>query len=272
MPVGIPHSKECGFFHGQLVAIFASLAAILVGMAGTWWPAALCGAVLLLWDFYKSRIAAVATKKRRRNFMVCQATMDDVRVLSEIYAEDYVACHRTVHRRSPAGAAAAEEWEAALGPVDFKSVLEDVIANKGGGEVRLLKCVEVFSHATSTSPDGGGACNATSNRPVGYVLYELRQKFQKGPKKRPQRFCELVNIVVRQELRGAGAGRCLFEAFCKNLQETASQQAEDIRLFVAESNVEPIQWYRRLGFRDAGFQSEQVGGQEVKFVRMIRKP
>jgi len=190
---------------------------------------------------------------------VLRATVADARALRELYMQDYVDCHRRVHPGA-AGAARAEAWETVLGAVDFEALLEEVEGTRksGGshGSVRLLKCV-----ATATS-------GAEAHCIVGYVLYELREK---GPSRRRQRYCELVNIVVRANWRGCGAGRRLFEALCEDLACTAPAQAGDLRLYVAERNVGPLAWYRRLGFQNAGWQSELVGDTTVRFLRMARR-
>lgn len=191
-----------------------------------------------------------------QDFVVCQATPRDAAALTDLYERGYVTCHRNMHRGS-AACASLDDWRNALGRMDFEEVLCEVFANKGTGDVRILKCAEEDAAGT---PGRG--------RLVGYVLYELREK---GPKTRRQRFCELVNIVVSAEHRGCGAGKKLFEALCADLASSAAVQATDIRLFVAERNAGPLAWYRRLGFENAGWQSEQLGSAEVKFLRMVRR-
>ncbi|CAK0802291.1 unnamed protein product [Prorocentrum cordatum] len=217
------------------------------------------------------------------------------RVVARAASGDYVDCHRQLHAGGAGGGGCAADWEPpgglrplrlrphartastsssmaargdslwrpgstaeahprlnaalgedALGRVDFASVLDEVVATHARGTVRLVK-------ATS-----GGRC-------IGYVLYELRKK---GPARSRQHFCELVNIVVRPEQRGCGAGRRLFEALERDLETTASREARDMRLYVAERNGGPREWYRRMGFEDAGWQTEQVGGEQVRFLRM----
>jgi len=141
-----------------------------------------------------------------------------------------------------------------LGAIDFEAVISDLSSSRkrGGGAVRLLKCVET-AHRGSL---------------VGYVLYELREK---GTPRRRQRYCELVNIVVAAGHRSCGAGRLLFEALFEDLVCTAPVRAADLRLYVARSNTGPLEWYRRLGFRDVGRQTECIGGAQVDFLRMARR-
>lgn len=195
---------------------------------------------------------ALAPASAHRAFVVTQAGPRDAAALSELYEQDYLEGHRQLHE-GPAGRACGEAWRSALGPIDFDAVLGEAAANRNTGDVRLLKCVEVSSGCV-----------------VGYVLYELREK---GSKTRRQRFCELVNIVVRKDRQSCGAGRRLFEAVCADLSASATtrEQSADMRLFVAERNEKPLLWYRRLGFTPAGWQSEKLNSTEVKFMRMARR-
>lgn len=183
------------------------------------------------------------------SFSVCAAGPDDVGALELLHDQDYVQAHKRMHKK-PAANASTEEWETALGHVDFSALLQ----TPGGctaGTVRLLKCVE----------DGRGPS------PIGYVLYELREKGSPG--KRRQSYCELVNIVVGSEHRGCGAGRILLDALRADLAATAPSRSEDVRLYVAERNAGPRAWYTRLGFTPAGWQTECIGGAEVRFLRMM---
>lgn len=181
-------------------------------------------------------------------FEVCTPSASDADVLADLYG-NYVGCHCSLHLDSASTSASVSQWEEALGFVDFPAVLEEVAANGSSGDVRLLKCVH------------GGHC-------IGYVLYELRKK---GPKSNRQHYCELVNIVVRPDRRSCGAGRRLFEALEQDLRRTAAKEAADLRLYVAERNTGPMAWYRRIGFVDAGWQVERVGGAPVRFLRMVRR-
>eukprot|EP00931_Biecheleriopsis_adriatica_P068250 TRINITY_DN42231_c0_g1_i1.p1 TRINITY_DN42231_c0_g1~~TRINITY_DN42231_c0_g1_i1.p1 ORF type:complete len:266 (+),score=59.07 TRINITY_DN42231_c0_g1_i1:93-800(+) len=209
---------------------------------------------------------SVLKSRSRPSFEVRQAIANDAKALSSLYQQDYVDCHRGLHSDIPAGDAAVAEWEAALGAVDFDDVLaappqplRQKIQPKAGrkqipeNSVRLLKCT---------------ARNSKSGTPVGYVLYEIREK---GPRTARQRYCELVNIVVQESSRGCGAGRALFDALREDLVQTAPEHAGDLRLFVAERNLGPLEWYRRIGFRESGWQTETIGGSTVRFVRMAFK-
>lgn len=189
-------------------------------------------------------------------FHVSKPTLKDATALNCLYENDYVQCHRGLFDGS-AASASMPEWKDALGDVDFRDVIRDTLADKGTGSVRLLKCTV-----------SSGSKLLDVERPVGYVLYELRSK---GPKKNRQRFCELVNIVVDDRYRGNGAGSVLLEALLDDLDKTAKAESGDVRLFVAEQNIAPANWYKRMGFAPSGFQNEKVGGDDVKFVRMIRK-
>lgn len=186
---------------------------------------------------------------------VCAAVVSDASELAKLYRQDYVWAHRETHFDTQAAEATLEEWEVALGSLDFRAVLVDAAkATKRGvvSDVRLLKCV-----------DAGNA-----RAVVGYALYELREK---GSAKRKQRYCELVNIVVSAAYRGFGVGRLLFDEIQADLACEAPSYAGDIRLYVAQRNELPLNWYRRLGFKDGGWQSENVAGTEVKFLRMVLK-
>lgn len=194
-------------------------------------------------------------------FVVSAAGPSDVEALNVLYQQDYLQAHMRMH--GDVARASTEEWETALGPIDFASLL-DSRGCSSEGDVRLLTCVEDDNGNLITQ-----GCRAGDTcRPVGYVLYELREKGSPG--KRRQRFCELVNIVVNARHRGCGAGRLLFDALCDDLAATAPGRAGDLRLFVAERNVGPREWYKRLGFKDAGWQIEHLAGKEVRFVRMMR--
>jgi len=220
-----------------------------------------------------SDAAAAAPRLPRAIFVVQEASLSDAQALSKLFQQDYLEWHRGLHEEVPAGAAGQAEWEAALGAVDFEEVLSPPAsepagkagkkkkAGKGrpaatGAErtVRLLKCTE----------------RKTSGRSllVGYVLYELREK---GPRTARQKYCELVNIVVQSSSRGHGAGRVLFEGLRADLAASAPEFALDLRLYVAERNLAPTAWYRRMGFQDSGWQQEEIGGDKVCFKRMAFK-
>jgi len=185
-------------------------------------------------------------------FVVGAATMSDVHELTGLFMKDYMECHRRMHANVRGTAA---EWLTALGEIDFEAVLQEV-SGGSGSSVRLLKCSKL-------GQDGVGTGAA-----AGYVLYELRTK---GPPGRRRHYCELVNIVVSGDHQGCGAGRRLMEALHQDLAATATRQADDLRLYVAEKNAGPLAWYRRLGFQHVGWQSEVVGNVEVRFLRMAKR-
>lgn len=174
----------------------------------------------------------------------------DVSAVLQLYNRDYVGAHQRMYAEAEELDASEDQWSEALGNVDFAEVLKGMKA--GDEDVRLLVCVD----------------RSKGSKVVGYALCELRSK---GPKKKKQLYCELVNIVVAKSHHGCGAGRYLFEAFVEDAKQAAPGHAQDLRLFVAEKNQQPLSWYRRLGFRDSGWQVERVGGAEVRFLRMIRK-
>jgi len=186
------------------------------------------------------------------------ALRQDVLDLGRLHEEDYVEVHRDMHRRMFQGAlprhsASMDDWKEALGPIDFEDVLTDLVRLGDKSEVRVLICVDE-------------ACEESVV--VGYILFELRQK---GRGKARQRYCEVVNVVVAKGHRGRGAGRLLFEAMLSDLSRTAPAFSADVRLFVAQENEVPMNWYTRLGFKTGGMQSEKIAGVGVPFVRMIRR-
>lgn len=283
-------AKEAQDLSARAPALLAALAAVSVAVLGSWVPALLCLLPLAAIDAwpaiirYSARLGSALRKGQRRpvasldlgdgcstasassaaspsaqacrpraasDFEVCRPSLRDAAALSELYRQDYVECHRR-QQGGKAGVASVATWEEALGAVDFEAVIGDVASRKTAGSVRLLKCVE---------KDRPGSL-------LGYVLYELREK---GSARKKQRYCELVNIVVRHEHQGCGAGRALFDALRSDLVQTAPVQADDLRLYVAKSNSGPLAWYRRLGFVDAGWQSERINGVQVDFLRMARR-
>lgn len=173
----------------------------------------------------------------------------DVHALETLYDFDYVEAHRHCHGGA-ATTASREVWADALGRIEFDGVLADIAQNGTSSPFRLVTCVE-----------------DKSNVVVGYVLGELREK---GPKKHRQFYTELVNIVVRSDFRSCGAAKLLFSAFREELARSAPKHSGDVRLYVAEQNKPPTDWYRRLGFKDSGWQAEIMGGEKVLFRRMIR--
>eukprot|EP00928_Gymnodinium_smaydae_P047118 TRINITY_DN3142_c0_g2_i1.p1 TRINITY_DN3142_c0_g2~~TRINITY_DN3142_c0_g2_i1.p1 ORF type:complete len:223 (+),score=63.08 TRINITY_DN3142_c0_g2_i1:36-671(+) len=198
-------------------------------------------------------------------FGVSPAGVRDAAALTRLHEEGYVQAHRETHEGALAEAS-AEEWEKALGAIDFRAVLQEnakkPLANNkkeelAPGDVWLLKCF-----------GGPGSKSDAKQSLVGYALCELREK---GSAKKKQRYCELVNIVVSPDFRGAGAGRALFDGLLADLKRLAPAFASDLRLYVAEKNTGPMAWYHRLGFKNAGWQSETVAGTEVKFLRMMLK-
>jgi ribosomal protein S18 acetylase RimI-like enzyme len=177
------------------------------------------------------------------------AKTSDAAAILSLHDRDYVGAHRDIYAEAVSLAASDKEWGDALGNMDFAEVLSGI--KKGDQDVRLLVCEDTSTAAL-----------------VGYILCELRSK---GSKKKKQLYCEVVNVVVSESHRGCGAGRLLFEALCTDVSNAAPNHAKDLRLYVAEQNLGPTAWYRRLGFCDSGWQSETVGTDEVKFLRMIRR-
>jgi ribosomal protein S18 acetylase RimI-like enzyme len=246
------------------VAVLVAVVCVPLSACGDWLHALLCAVALFLsnrlsapplnvldvtlWSRY-----AVATKKTsntagmqsQSRFRVRPASLGDAASLTSLYHQDYLHVHRRMHGEQ-AKDASIEEWEEALGPIDFSEVL-----SKPTDEVKVLTCVD---------DDYGQS-------PIGYIVYEFRTKGARG--KRRQHYCELVNIVVQSKYQGHGAGRLLFEALCKDVPATAPEHADDLRLFVAERNVGPKAWYTRLGFKHAGWQTERLGGVDVRFLRMM---
>eukprot|EP00931_Biecheleriopsis_adriatica_P115165 TRINITY_DN90992_c0_g1_i1.p1 TRINITY_DN90992_c0_g1~~TRINITY_DN90992_c0_g1_i1.p1 ORF type:complete len:234 (-),score=66.90 TRINITY_DN90992_c0_g1_i1:154-855(-) len=189
-------------------------------------------------------------KAEASDLVVRTARPSDAFGIQQLHDRDYIGAHRCIYAEDALRQASDTQWEDALGNVDFADVLRGMKA--GEKDVRLLVCMDRKKDVL-----------------VGYLLGELRSK---GSKKKKQSYCELVNIVVREAYRnGCGAGRRLFEAFCADVKDAAPEHAGDLRLYVAEQNIAPLGWYRRLGFRDSGWQSESVAGTEVRFLRMIRK-
>jgi ribosomal protein S18 acetylase RimI-like enzyme len=168
----------------------------------------------------------------------------------DLHDRVYIGAHSRIYAEAAALEASDAEWGEALGNVDFKMVLKGMKA--GEEDVRLLVCVDL-------------SCGTV----VGYVLCELRSRGLK--KKNKQLWYELVNIVVDEGYRGRGAGRHLFEAARADVKKSAPAHANDLRLFVAEKNEGPLGWYRRIGFKESGWQSETVGRAKVQFLRMIRR-
>lgn len=194
------------------------------------------------------------SSKSKGLYTVCLPSVTDVTGLRQLYKEDYVQAHMWMH--PGVRGASFSDWEEALGPVDFDTVIQTQC--KARGDVRLLKCVEVVG---SVSPE--------EQLPMGYILYELRAKG--SPTKKPQRYCEVVNVVVAKKHQGSGLGRLLFEEMVTDIEKNTKQYSGDLRLFVAKANVRPLEWYKRLGFEDAGWQKENLGKTEVPFLRMTRK-
>jgi ribosomal protein S18 acetylase RimI-like enzyme len=216
----------------------------------------------------------------RKSFAIMEPSLKDALQLAKLYKVDYVGIHSCVHSDlDGVNQATFEEWEKALGPVDFNAVIADVAAAAGvqakkvksgknaktgggrGGKGRQEPVVGIFKCTEKQAPSG------KQSPVVGYILFELREK---GSSTKRQQYCEIVNIVVSSHHRGLGAGRLLYEHLLRHLQECHPTHAKDMRLYVAERNDAPRAWYSRLGFRESGWQSEQVQGTEVKFVRMIK--
>jgi len=233
-------------------SLLAVLVCVPLSLYGDLLPAVLGGLALVAlqyWSWSPSKGEKALKNKAQagpqQHFTVCAAEAADAPALNSLYEEDYIHAHRKMHDK-PAANASSEEWQAALGPINFSDVLMST-----SEEVRLLK---LHSEA-----DG---C-------VGYILYELREKGPHG--KRRQRFCELVNVVVSSNHRGCGAGRLLLDALLADVASNAPGHNGDLRLFVAERNAAPRAWYKRLGFADAGWQTECVAGSDVRFLRMMMK-
>lgn len=194
--------------------------------------------------------------KSRGSYTVCAPSLQDVTGLQLLYNQEYVQAHIQMHP-SVTKTTSIADWEEALGHVDFEAIIRAQL--KSPGDVRLLKCIQI---AGSVPPE--------EQPPLGYILYELRTKGSPG--KKPQRYCEVVNVVVGKKQQGNGLGRLLFEEMVADIEKSARPHSGDLRLFVAKANVRPLDWYRRLSFQDAGWQKECVGGKtEVSFLRMTRK-
>lgn len=200
--------------------------------------------------------SACKHSQSRASYAVCAPLLGDVTSLQQLYDQDYVQAHIKMHPSVGKGVSVGD-WEEALGPVDFEAVI--CAQTKTPGDVRLLKCVQI---ADSVPPE--------EQAPLGYILYELRAKGSPG--KKPQRYCEIVNVVVGHKQQGGGLGRLLFEEMVADIEKSAKSHCGDLRLFVAKENARPLEWYRRLGFQDAGWQKECLGGKsDVSFLRMTRK-
>jgi len=252
----MPHNEARALFallNLDSSALLVAIVSVPLSIYGDWLPAVLCAVALFAVDRFQKRIAKpdkAGVKKMnlklQPEFTVCPAAPADAESLQYLYTQDYLQIHKQMHQKVDAN---MKEWEVALGPVDFAEVLRG-----NDKDVKLLKCID----------------NSSSSSPVGYILYQLREKGPRG--KRKQRYCELVNIVVHSDHRGCGAGRCLFEAFCEDVVSTAPGFAGDLRLYVAEHNSGPRAWYKRMGFKDAGWQTECLGGSQVRFQRMMYSP
>lgn len=187
-------------------------------------------------------------------YTVCSPSLTDATGLQQLYNDAYIKAHIQMH--PSVRGASTSDWEEALGPVDFEALMRD--QSKGKADVRLLKCVEA-----------GDSVPMEERPPLGYILYEIRTKGSPG--KRPQRYCEVVNVVVGKTHQGCGLGRLLFQEMEADIDQTFKSHKGDLRLFVAKANSRPLQWYRRLGFQDAGWQKESLGKAEVPFLRMTKK-
>jgi len=187
-------------------------------------------------------------------YTVCSPSLTDAAGLQQLYDDAYVKAHIQMH--PSVWGASRSDWEEALGPVDFEALMREQL--KGKADVRLLKCVET-----------GDSVPIDGQPPLGYILYEFRTKGSPG--KKPQRYCEVVNVVVGKKHQGCGLGRLLFQEMEADIEQTFKSHKGDLRLFVAKANSRPLQWYRRLGFQDAGWQKESLGKAEVSFLRMTKK-
>mmetsp|Transcript_56375 Transcript_56375/g.126791 ORF Transcript_56375/g.126791 Transcript_56375/m.126791 type:complete len:211 (-) Transcript_56375:301-933(-) len=146
-------------------------------------------------------------------FRVEVADAADASEVQSLYAE-YVGVHQECYSGHPVTETASfEDWAKALSAISFDEVLTTiqasvaesplsatdqptaVAANKAAPKKRLpaepvpgvLKCTQRGAQDRAQSV-------------VGYLLYELREK---GEKKKKQRFCEIVNLVVSSHHRGA---------------------------------------------------------------------
>lgn len=195
-----------------------------------------------------------------------------------MFRRDYLHRHQMLFSGGASEQAGDEAWETSLGKVDFESLLL--------GKSRQPRPPQKLVRGAKQKGAGGRSGNSNDDRNqvnvlacvergesgalVGYVLYELREK---GPASRRQQYCELVNIVVREQSRGLGAGRLLFEALEADLAQHAAGHASDLRLYVAERNEAPLAWYKRLGFKEAGHQWETIGEEPIHFYRLAwRRP
>lgn len=200
--------------------------------------------------------SACKPSKSQCSYAVCAPLLGDVLSLQQLYNEDYVQAHIKMHPSASKGVSVGD-WEEALGHVDFEAVIR--AQSKAPEDVRLLKCVQI-----------DGSVPLEQRPPLGYILYELRTKGSPG--KKPQRYCEVVNVVVGHKQQGNGLGRLLFEEMVADIEKSTKSHCGDLRLFVAKENARPLEWYRRLDFKDAGWQKECLGGKsDVLFVRMTRK-
>jgi ribosomal protein S18 acetylase RimI-like enzyme len=193
----------------------------------------------------------VLSSTGRGSYKVCPPSPSDAAGLQQLYNDDYVKAHIQMHPF--VWGASTSDWEEALGPVDFEALIRD-----RSKDVRLLKCVE----AEDSVP-------MEERPPLGYILYEFRTKGSPG--KKPQRYCEVVNVVVGKAHQGSGLGRLLFQEMEADIEQSFKSHKGDLRLFVAKANARPMQWYRRLGFQDVGWQKESLGRAEVPFLRMTKK-
>jgi len=280
----------------SLPAILVAVAAAPIALWGSWVPAVITGLILLIIDAssplqqhvkliiqnvlrrqlvtvqeqsstqtYQDAplLQCVIHSSQETSFVVREAEIHDVNRLQELYMQNYVMSHSRQYS-GLISSARTEDWESALGQIDFQGVLEEQLRTRkatkrqGQGSVRLLVCTQQFT--------GADGAQASHHKLVGYVLYELRSK---GHSRSKQRSCELVNIVVLSSCPGNSSGRRLFGALCDDLQKTAPAEAQDLRLYVAERNLTPLEWYHRLGFKESGGQSEIVSGTSVRFLRMI---
>jgi len=214
-------------------------------------------------------------------FRVEVADACDASEVQTLYAE-YVGAHlRCYSDQIGTQDASFEDWSKALCAISFDEVLSDIKASRAVAQQTLRAteppAVAANKAAPKSRPLAGpvpGVLKCTQRgaaecaQPVvGYLLYELREK---GEKKKRQRFCEIVNLVVSSSHRGLGAGNLLMKGLLDHLGLAAMPHAQDLRLFVAAENKVPRAWYSRMGFREAGFQPEKVNGETVGFIRMIR--
>eukprot|EP00403_Amphidinium_massartii_P030762 CAMPEP_0178396642 /NCGR_PEP_ID=MMETSP0689_2-20121128/13833_1 /TAXON_ID=160604 /ORGANISM="Amphidinium massartii, Strain CS-259" /LENGTH=253 /DNA_ID=CAMNT_0020017321 /DNA_START=26 /DNA_END=784 /DNA_ORIENTATION=+ len=188
------------------------------------------------------------------DFRIEAAAVTDASDVQSLYSE-YVQAHVNCYAAHPnMGDVSFEEWAKALSAISFDQVLSDI----QGSAAAVQQSQSAPQSPTATGKKAGSQkkrplaepvpgvlkCIARGATPadtsvVGYLLYELREK---GEKKKKQRFCEIVNLVVSESHRGHGAGNLLLQGLTDYLEAAAVPHAGDLRLFVAAGNKVPREW------------------------------